>query len=187
MIRAARIISFIGHPLITTSAFLLFLGRRHSAISLQASLLVIAVVVIPLALWNLRNSRAGTYSNFDVSVRTERHSMYGVTVALMVLAALVLYLANVAFPLRAGMTGILAMFAVAAVANHWIKLSLHAAVSCYLAVGMMAIDVRAGVVLLGCSLVVALSRLVLHRHSLLELTGGAGLGLAAGAALLIWI
>jgi hypothetical protein len=111
--------------------------------------------------------------------------MYLVSMALMVLAAVVLDVSRVAFPLRAGMTCMLALFAMAAAANHRIKLSLHAAVSCYLSIAMMAIDRRAGIALLGFSLAVALSRLVLRRHTLPELAWGGALGMAGGVVLLV--
>lgn len=185
MMRWARIISFLGHPLLTTSAFLLFIGHRSSAISMRESAFVIAAVVIPLSLWNLRNTRTGAYSNFDVSIRTERHSMYLVSIALMVLAVIVLYVSKVAFSLRVGLTCMLALFAIAAAANHRLKLSLHAAVSCYLSIAMMAFNQRAGIVLFGCSLAVALSRFVLRRHTLPELAWGGALGVAAGVVLLV--
>ena len=187
MIRVAKVISFLGHPLLTATAFLLFIAHRSSAVSLRESGFVIAAIVIPLALWNLRQTRIGAYSNFDVSIRTERHSMYLVSLALTALAVLVLYLSKMAFPLRAGITCMLALFATAAAANHRIKVSLHAAISCYLAVVMMAIDPRAGVAWFGCALAIALSRLVLRRHTLPELAWGGALGVAGGVVLVVWL
>jgi membrane-associated phospholipid phosphatase len=184
VIRWARVVSFLGHPLLTTSAFLLFIGHRSAAVSLRASVFVIAAVVIPLALWNLLNTRAGTYSNFDVSTRTQRHSMYGVSLALLVLAAVTLYASDVAFPLRLGMTCMLALFAVSAAANSRLKVSLHAAISFYLSVIMLAIDLRWGIPLLGCAVMVSISRLVLRRHTGVELVWGGFLGVAAGVSFL---
>src|SRR5262245_57623848 len=104
------------------SAFLLYAGYRGGVISLGQSTIVIALLIVPLALWNLRQTRSGSYTNFDVSVRTERRSMYWVLLGLLSSVFLVLNILSKAFRLRVGLGSVLVMLACAAIINRYVKI-----------------------------------------------------------------
>jgi membrane-associated phospholipid phosphatase len=182
----ARTTSFLGHPFVTISTFLVFLSSRQATtgITRPHALTAIAVMVVPQALWNARQLRLGAYSNFDVSVRQERDSTYLVALVLMLAGTILLTLAGTAAALRRGSMGMLGMFVLAAIVNRRVKLSLHTSVALYLSFAAFLIDRRLGVAFLAVSAAVALSRWILGRHSLLELVLGAALGASAGGALL---
>jgi hypothetical protein len=173
----ASAISALGHPLVTAAIFLVAIAVHEGprVLPLGAALTIVVGVTVPVALWNLRQTRAGRYSNFDVSVRSQRASMYAVILGLMVAATVALHWVPVAPEIRAGTLWMGAMFAAAWLLNVWIKVSLHAAVSFYLALACTMIDVGLGVVLLGCAALVAVSRLVIQRHTAAELCTGSGL------------
>jgi hypothetical protein len=181
----ASAISALGHPLVTVAIFLVAITVREGprVLPVGYALAIVVGVTVPVALWNLRQTRAGRYTNFDVSMRSQRASMYAVIVGLMVTASVALHWAPVAREIRAGTLWMGAMFTAAWAMNIWIKVSLHAAVSFYLGLACTMIDVGVGMMLLGCAALVAASRLLIQRHTAAELCAGAGLGILAGIAL----
>ena len=186
--QAAMVVTVLGHPLVTTTAFILLVAMRNSAISMSGGVALIATVVLPLGLWNLRQTRSGRYANFDVSVRTERTSMYTVLLVLMAIATSIVWVRSTAPEFRAGMTCLLGMFAAARAANAWLKVSLHAATSIFLsmAAGLM-VGPWGTAGLLAASCLIAGSRLILRRHKFVEVVCGAALGLSAGALFLVLV
>src|SRR5439155_26559749 len=125
-------------------------------------------------------------ANFDVSVRRERASMYAVMMGLTLSATLATWWAPVVRDVRLGMISVLAMFAAAWAINRRLKVSLHAAISFFLAFAATLLDLRLGAVLFACATAVAASRLVLRRHTVLELSVGSALGTATGLTLLLF-
>ena len=183
--RAALVVSALGHPLCTTAMFLICLSMRATThVSVVQAAAILATVVAPVALWNVRQVRAGHYADLDVSVRTERRSMYVVMVGLMSIATLLIWFSHVGASIRLGMTCLLGVFVAAAAANAWIKVSLHAAVSFFLAVSTFLIHPVAGAAMLGLAAAVAVSRLIVGRHTVPEVIAGTAIGLA-GAAVLV--
>ena len=79
----------------------------------------------------------------------------------------------------------LGMFVAAWAINRRLKVSLHAAISFFLAFAATLLDLRLGVALFACATAVAASRLVLRRHTPIELGIGSALGTAAGLTLLL--
>jgi hypothetical protein len=183
--RLAHAISALGHPLVMIALFVVVVAVRQgpAVLPLRYALLIVAGQIIPVAIWNLRQTRAGRYTNFDVSVRAERMSMYALILVLMVPATIAIQWAPVARDVRTGMLCTTLLFVVSWAVNFRIKLSLHAAVSFYLAVACTMIDVRAGLVLFLSAAAVSISRLILRRHTAAELWLGSVLGIAAGLVL----
>lgn len=184
-LKVARVVSVLGHPLLTAAVFVVFVSftRFGGAKALASSGVVIGLVILPIAAWNYRNTQQGRYSNFDVSVRSQRHSFYRVSVGLLLLATGVLWLTNQPPALRCGMGFALLLVVLSGLANLYVKASLHASVSVFLSLALLTIHPVAGAVLLGFSVVVAASRLVLGRHTLPEIGAGAAIGLAVGGGL----
>jgi len=145
---------------------------------------VVGFIVVPLSVWNLRRTRAGTYSNFDVSVRTERTSMYWVLLGLTALATFLIWWVPADRHMQLGMTCMLGVVIVSSVANRWIKASLHAATSFFLSLAGWLVDKRLGAAFFVFSIMIAASRLILRRHTLSEILIGTFIGLVAGAIFL---
>ena len=181
----SRVVSVLGHPLLTAAGFVVFVSftRFGSATALASSAVVIGLVILPIAAWNYRNTQKGRYSNFDVSVRSQRHSFYRVSVGLLLLATGVLWLTDQPPSLRYGMGFALLLVVISGLANLYVKASLHTSVSVFLSLALLTIHPVAGAVLLGFSAVVAGSRWVLGRHTLPEIAAGAAIGLAVGGGL----
>jgi hypothetical protein len=183
--KVSRVVSVLGHPLLTATVFILFVAftRFSGAKAVVSSLIVIGLVILPIVAWNYQNTRQGRYLNFDVSVRSQRHSFYGVSVGLLLLGTLAMWLTGQPPALRYGMAFALLLVVVSGLANRYIKASLHTSVSVFLSLALLTIHPVAGAVLLGFSAAVAGSRWVLKRHTLPEIGVGAAIGLAVGGGL----
>jgi hypothetical protein len=81
-----------------------------------------------------------------------------------------------------GMGFALLLVVLSALANLYIKASLHTSVSVFLSLALITLYSASGAVLLSFSVLVALSRLVLKRHTSAEMGAGAIIGLIARAA-----
>lgn len=182
--RVAFWISALGHPLLTVALFVSYAAFRLLARPLAAWVVlgVVAGVVLPIAYWNYRQVQRGTYTNFDVSVRAQRRSFYPRLLLLLGATTAGLYAAPATGLLRPGMLVATGLLTVCYGVNFWLKVSLHAALSFFVAgcLGLLAGPAWA----VGAGLAAALvagSRWVLGRHSIPELLVGAALGgLAAG-------
>jgi hypothetical protein len=185
LLKVSRAVSVLGHPLLTAAVFVVFVSFTcfNGAEALVSSLVVIGLVILPIIGWNYRNTQKGRYSNFDVSVRSQRHSFYRVSVGLLLLAAGVLWLTDQPLVLQYGMGFALLLVVLSGLANLYIKASLHTSVSVFLSLALLTIHPVAGAILLGFSAVVACSRLVLKRHTLPEIGAGAAIGLVVGGSL----
>jgi membrane-associated phospholipid phosphatase len=188
LLRSATVISSLGHPLLTGPLFLALVSFRlfdaYTAGWISGGLL--GLVIAPIALWNYRQTRSGAYSNFDVSERKQRLTFYPRLIGLLLLALAILTLA---FPastsVRDGLGLLCLMLAVCFGLNFLLKVSLHAAISFFLASALCSLKLEWGVGALIASAFIAASRLVLRRHTLSELVAGAAIGLCAGTILVL--
>ena len=184
--RAARFLSAVGHPL-ATSAFMIgatcfrFLDRS-TAIGLLGMLVL--CVIGPITWWNLRGVQKGRYSDFDISRRQDRETMYPIIVLLPLLGSGILWASDQPKVLYAGMLSASLMGLVAFLVNRRIKISLHAAFCFFFAVGSAALAWAWVAPLTIFAVLVTASRWIVGRHVWRELMLGALLGSAVGSSLL---
>ena len=186
--RLAGAVSFLGHPLLTAPVFAGVLAWRRLPPEQAGWVLgsVLLLVVLPISLWNLRQTRRGAYTNFDVSERGQRRSFYPLLLALLGLATAALFWQRPAGPFRFGMLAVWAMLLACYGLNFWLKVSLHAAMSFFLAGAVGYLFPGWGGLALALAALVAASRWVLGRHAPAELLAGAALGTATFGGLL-WL
>jgi hypothetical protein len=122
--KVSLVVSVLGHPLLTATVFILFVAfTRFSGVkAVVSSLIVIGLVILPIIAWNYRNTRKGRYSNFDVSVRSQRHSFYGVSIVLLGLGTLAMWMTDQPPALRCGMAFALLLVVVRALPTGTSKL-----------------------------------------------------------------
>ena len=182
MIKFARFISWIGHPLIFIS---LAVGvvvalRLANRVGLTVLLTLLVCVVLPMALLLFRGVRSGRWSDADVFVRKERTRFYPRAIPISAIGVVALWLLRApGFALR-GAFVTLTLLVVAALLNFRIKLSLHALFAFYSSVILFRVDTMAGAIALALALLVFWSRLYLQRHDLPEMLTGTLLGLVGG-------
>jgi len=178
----ARVISWIGHPLIFVAASIaVVIGTQ---LGLRAGLPILLTLLlstlVPTAVLLLSGVRSGRWSDSDVSVRKERQRFFPWAVPFSLAGVVVMYLIHApAFIIRGG--GItLALFLISWIINSFLKLSLHALFAFYCATILFRIGAVWGTFALLLAILVAWSRLFLRRHTAVELIVGIALGLLGG-------
>ena len=177
--RLALLVSFILHPFVVSPATMLVLAGRSSALGFTLA------IVIPMFVLIARQVRRGHWTNYDVSVRTQRAGLFLPALILTLLAALAIHLKGDNPGLARGFVIAAAMIAVAMVANRFLKLSLHMMFAAFSGVAIGWTYPHSLPVIIALLVVLAWSRLKLARHTWLEVVAGTVLGFAAGLVLVL--
>ena len=182
MTKFARFISWIGHPLVFVAASVaVVVGTQlglHAGLPILLALLLSTLV--PTAILLLSGVRSGRWSDADVSVRKERQRFFPWAVPFSLVGVLVMYLINAPADIIRGGAITLALFLASWIVNCFLKLSLHALFASYCAIILFRIGAGWGAIAFVLALLVAWSRLFLHRHTPVELIAGIALGLIGG-------
>jgi membrane-associated phospholipid phosphatase len=148
--------------------------------------LAAVTITVPLLIYTRRQIRGRGWTDYDVSVREHRYRLYPLILALLGLSMLSFWwLGAPGFMLR-GLAACAILSTIAMLINLVSKISLHAALSTFCAIAMLALNLWLG---LAACLFVALigwSRVVLRRHTPFEVICGVLLGGSVGSAL-VWI
>jgi hypothetical protein len=168
----ARWVSILGHPFVMVSVTALGAGVR-------AALLVAAFTVLPLAVLMAVQVRSGRWNDVDASRRHERPALFAVAgLGLLTLTAYLVF-AQPASPLLRGLLAPVGLLGGAALANRWVKVSLHVGFAVLAAATLIGLGMALGWALVPVVPILAWSRLVLNRHRPAEIAAGGVLGLAA--------
>jgi hypothetical protein len=177
----ARVLSVVGHPALTMPVVALgqawCLGAPGAVMVRLA--LVLVILLGALAVYVVRQVRAGRWLHPDASLPVERSRLNRFLLVLMPLGALlslvVLHEAHLATALGLGS----AMVGAAVLLRQRLKLSLHVAFAVFAAlVWLPAVVVTLGWALLAAG--VAWSRCVLGRHTWPDVWAGVLVGVVAG-------
>ena len=180
--RFARIISWIGHPLVfvPVSLAIVVTTRLAPRVGIPILGVLFLFVIAPIAILLFAGVRSGRWRDADVSVRGERRRFYPWAIPFSAFGALTIWLMRApAFILR-GAIVTLALFVLAAIINLRLKISLHILFAFYCAVILLRLGVICGVSALILALLVFWSRVFLGRHTLIEATMGGLMGIAGG-------
>ncbi len=179
----ARVVSIVLHPFVVFAALALLAAWRVEPASLARTALGIgtAIAIVSAFIWQRRCS--GHWQTVDASRRQERPLLYAL--ALLVAGGYWLWMGGRGSTTSNGVLATVAMLCVAGIANRWIKLSLHLASLAFAGVALWPLWSAASLAALGALPLLAWARLRMSRHTLPEVIGGAALGLATGAILLV--
>ncbi len=178
----ARIISWIGHPLVFVPVSLAIVVATQLALRVGLPILgaLFLCVIAPIAILLIAGVRSGRWRDADVSVREERRRFYPWAIPFSALGAFALWLMRVpGFVLR-GAIVTLVLFCLAAIINLRLKISLHILFAFYCATILLRIGLIIGTTASVVALLVFWSRLFLGRHTLFEAAAGGCLGIAGG-------
>lgn len=180
--KASAVVSTVGNPLITFSVFILFITLKtmEPVAAGLLSLLVIGGVTIPISINNYVKTKRGIYTNYDVSDREQRQSFYRFLLLLLSVVTAILFLTGQPASFRFGSLVFLSMVIVSFAINYKLKVSMHTSISVYLGFALLLINLYAGVAMLLFSILIALSRLVLKRHTVAEVIAGFIMGILFG-------
>jgi membrane-associated phospholipid phosphatase len=187
--RAAQLISIVGHPLVSGSviSFLVFFQLFEVRRAFFLSGFILFLISIPAAAWNYYKTKSGAYANFNVSVRSQRTSMYIFLIGLMAMAILLARLSQQPKFLLVGLSLCFALVLISFVVNYFLKTSLHTAMSFFLAFGLWQLHTSRGIVMFFMALLVSSSRLILKRHTFPEVISGSCIGSGTGALLFYFL
>ena len=184
----ARAISWVGHPLVfVTVAIGIVVGSRLARRDAFSVLLILFVsVILPTALLLFGGVRSGRWSDADISVHTERKRFYPAAIPLSAIGVFALWLLRAPHFILRGALVTVALFALAAIRNLRIKLSLHALFAFFCSVILFRISPAFGGVAFALSVGLIWARLYLQRHNVVEMLSGTLLGLGGGVATAWW-
>ncbi len=180
--RVGRILSIVGHPflLLPTSVFLA--TYQDDATTRARMFVPIVLALASIALYIVWKLKKGDVSNVDVSDRTQRGGIYFAPILCMVVLYLVLnYLVGNTHAAR-GVAAALALLISHALANPWIKASLHTSFVVLAAAYLLPGRPMLAALFVGLALLIAWGRVAYQRHSVREVVVGFAFGVLAAAA-----
>ena len=180
--KIAQIISIAGHPLLTLPLFVLFttFTLEDFKKAFITSSIIIGGFFLPLILRLYLKSRNGSYTNFDVSDRKQRKSVFTFIVPILSVVTLLMYLTGQSINLCLSLLFGLTLVIISQVVNLYIKSSMHVAFHLYLSFLVMTLNLRIGLIALLITIPIAWSRIVLGRHTLKESLVGSVIGILVG-------
>jgi membrane-associated phospholipid phosphatase len=185
----AKIISIVGHPLLVIPVFAIIALFKYEntqkAITLSG--LIVGGLIVPMVVKMYCGYRKGTYTNFDVSDQVERKTWYSLPIILLTIFTLYLFVTEQERNLRLAILLSLILLISSKLINNYIKISLHASFGAYIA--MLAFPLLGliyGSLFLLFALLVACARVVLGRHTVIEVVAGLVLGLILGLGFILF-
>jgi len=169
--RLAKILSEAFNPI---CSFLIYIGyisyfdpKTKDSVSLLPILLII---VIPLVLWIIFKIKTGDYANHDVSDRQQRKTLY-----LFLDVSLISFLMYDYFANQRVHSIILFLFVLLValqISNYAIKSSMHVALNLFVAILFFSENQKIGISWLVLTVLIAISRLILKKHTPKEVLSG---------------
>lgn len=184
----ALAISRLAHPLILISLFIIYstYNIRDPKTAAWTSFAILGIAIIPLIGWNVWKTHKGEYSNFDVSIREQRFSMFGIIFTLSFLLIVFLYFSGQPSVLLIGCLLLIEAMLLVFLLNFWIKASLHMTVSTFICCGLLPLNPIFAWILFAIVPFIGWARITQKRHRWEEVLAGLGIGLFTGAQLLYW-
>ncbi len=184
--KIAKIISIIGHPLLTIPLFvaIMMFAFEDAEKAWLNSALIIGCIFLPLCLRMYFKSKNGTYTNFDVSDRIQRKTLFAFIIPIMIVVTIILFLIRPASNFSISVLFGTILVIISQITNLFIKSSLHVSLNIYLAALAMTANLQIGIVIFLLTGIIAWSRIALGRHTRKEVIFGCIIGLVIGTTML---
>src|SRR5438477_7279630 len=186
--RIAVLVSWIGHPLVfvTISVGIVVTTQLASRAAIPLLAALFLSLIAPTGLLLFFGVRSGRWGDADVSGREERKRFYPIAIPLSGFGTIVMWLANAPRYILRGGVMTLVLLILAAIINHWSKISLHSLFAAYCTVILFRVSIFCGGAALILATLVFWSRLLLSRHTIFENISGVALG-AVGGIVTAWM
>ncbi|WP_158857082.1 hypothetical protein [Lunatibacter salilacus] len=184
----ALAISRLAHPLLLISLFIIYSTYtiQDPRTAAWTSFAILGIAVIPLIGWNIWKTHKGEYSNFDVSIREQRFSMFGIIFSLSLILIGFLYFSGQPSVLIIGCLLLIEAMLLIFILNFWIKASLHMTISTFICCGLLPLNATLAAILGIIVPFIGWARITQKRHSWEEVLAGMATGLFTGIQLLFW-
>jgi membrane-associated phospholipid phosphatase len=186
--KSALIISRIGHPISLITGYLVFYTFSIHEVNTAWWTLtgLVGIGIFPLAMWNYFLTKKGIYTNFDVSVKQDRRSMYGFIFLLALMVMTFLLITGQPADMLIGCLMLIQLVLLSFLLNFRIKTSLHTSTVLFTGFALLPLHLLLSLVLFSFTPFVAWSRWRLGRHNPGELAAGAAIGIITGLQLLYY-
>jgi hypothetical protein len=170
--RLARLISIAAHPFVLSPLTVALASRNW-----RWTLIVAASTILPIVAVILWKMHQGVWSDFDVSDRQQRSSLYWYAIPIF----LAVYFFLPAHPdFRRSVLALVAALLVALALSRFLKTSLHLLCAALCAVVLWQAYPWSALVMAAVLAALAWSRWILKHHTPAEIATGTLLGLGAG-------
>ena len=182
----SKVISNLLNPLFSLLIFFVCFAyvKMTWEESLVNILLMIALVVIPIFSWIGWNVKKGNYTNMDVSDRKQRNSLYLFNFIVIAIYTGVLYYTKQRIDLLFIIVFLLILMLIMHISNFFIKSSMHTAFNVFVTALFFSLNPILGIIWFVLTSFVAISRIILKRHTPKEVIMGAFIGTVVSLAYL---
>jgi hypothetical protein len=171
--------SIVGHPFLVVPAAILVATSKDDAASARGPILgVVGASMVAIAVQVAVRLRRGEITDVDVSKREHRPQLYALAIAAAVVSTTLLFVTHQSPTTVRGAALVGGLLVVGAVANVWLKVSLHTAFAVFAAGIAFHAGPGVAAVFAVLALVVACARVAYGRHTRSEVVAGAILGTA---------
>ncbi|MEZ7507953.1 ABC transporter permease [Cloacibacterium sp. Arc13] len=182
----SKVISNLLNPLFSLLIFFVCFAyvKMTWEESLINILLMIALVVIPIFSWISWNVKKGNYTNMDVSDRKQRNSLYLFNFIVIAIYTGVLYFTKQRTDLLFIIVFLFFLMLIMHISNFFIKSSMHTAFNVFVTALFFSLNPILGIIWFVLTSFVAISRIILKRHTPKEVIMGALIGTIVSLAYL---
>lgn len=184
LLKFSSLISNVFNPMVSLLVFFIFSSLKHhsAAGSLQRLLPVLLIIILPVTIWIFYNIKKGKYRDANVSDRKARMSLY--LFLELVLALYLIYKYVTTSLIDFQLFFLLMLLVVMHLSNYFIKSSMHTAFNLFAAALFTTENPLLGLIWFMITITVALSRLLLKRHTAAEVLSGFVLATAVSSLFL---
>jgi hypothetical protein len=178
-LKIAKLISIIGHPLLTIPIFVAIVMFTYEDFKKASviSFLIIGCIFVPIILRMYIKSKNQSYTNFDVSDRLQRKSLFIFALPILIIITFILFKTKQSTNLCLSVLFATILIFISQIINLYLKSSLHVSLNIYLSFLVMTVNFKIGVILFLLTGIIGWSRIVLGSHSTKEVLYGGVLGL----------
>lgn len=171
----SSLISNVMNPLFSLLIFFIVYSYQKSEgfFDVRSLLLPIFIVIIPIFGWIYWNVRTGKYTNMDVSNREQRNSLYIFNFVVISIYIAALFYTQQNFHYILIILFLLLLLMVMFMSNFFIKSSMHTSFNVFVSALFFALSPSYGFIWLFLTVLVAVSRVILKRHTTKEVIMGA--------------
>ena len=182
----SKVISNLLNPLFSLLIFFVCFAyvKMTWEESLVNILLMIALVVIPIFSWIGWNVKKGNYTNMDVSDRKQRNSLYLFNFIVIAIYTGVLYFTKQRTDLLFIIVFLFILMLIMHISNFFINSSMHTAFNVFVTALFFSLNPILGIIWFVLTSFVAISRIILKRHTPKEVIMGAFIGTVVSLAYL---